>query len=237
MSTGHHAGQQNHSPTRHSKELALSEREYELLLEGCRSLDRWKSEQAELVALLAGRLGMRSGEITHIQEEWVDWRRRMIEIPAHEPCHKGQDGGPCGYCRQAARQRADYNPGMSVDQALEYSWSAKTAAASRSVPFDFSPRCEIAIERFFDDHDSWPVSKTVLNRRIKAAAEAARELEPENVTPHGLRATAATYHAGRGLDVLPLQSLMGWANLSTARVYIQSSPENTARALHQIHSR
>jgi len=200
-------------------------------------MDSWKSQQAEFAILLAGRLGLRSGEITHMQEHWVDWRRSMIQIPRHEPCTKGKNGGPCGYCRQAAKQRAKYNPEMSAEHARQYSWSAKTDAAERGVPFDFSPRCEIAIERFFDEYDHWPVSKTVLNRRIKEAASEASELTEDDVTPHGLRATAATYHAGRGLDVLPLQSLLGWAQLSTARCYIQSSPENTARALHQIHSR
>lgn len=126
---------------------------------------------------------------------------------------------------------------LRSEVAFEFAWSAKTDAAQRSVPFDFDPRCELAIERFFDDHDAWPVSKTALNRRVTEAAEHADELDPETVTPHGLRATAASYHAGRGLNVLPLQSLMGWASLGTARVYIKESPANTARALHMDHSR
>ncbi|WP_407647937.1 tyrosine-type recombinase/integrase [Halarchaeum nitratireducens] len=116
-------------------------------------------------------------------------------------------------------------------------WSPKTPAAAREIPFDFDPRASLAIERFFEDHDAWPHSRAVVNRRVKAAAEAAVEIDSGSIYPHALRATAATYHAGRGLDMLPLQSLFGWADLRTAQSYIASSGENTARALHMIHSR
>lgn len=221
----------------HSKDLALTEREFELLLEGTRKMDRWKGEQAELVCFLAGRLGMRSGEIVHMRESWLDHRRRMIEIPRYQGCDKGRNGGPCGYCRQAARQRIKFNDGMDFEDALEYAWSAKTQAAARSIPFDFSPRCEIVVERFFEAHNKWPKSKTVLNRRIKRAAELSHELTVDDVTPHGLRATAASTLAAKGLSTLPLQAFMGWADLSTARVYISQSPEHTARAVHQAHNR
>jgi site-specific recombinase XerD len=77
-------------------------------------------------------------------------------------------------------------------------------------------------------------------RKYELLLEGAKRIPDELTTnatnPHGLRATAATYHAGRGLGVLPLQSLMGWADLQTAQRYIKQSPENTQRALHQIHS-
>lgn len=54
------------------------------------------------------------------------------------------------------------------------------------------------------------------------------------VTPHGLRATAATRFASRGLDTVALQSMFGWAQLSTAHNYIRRSGENTARAIRDI---
>ena len=58
----------------HSKDLALDEREFELLLEGARRIGDYRGRQATTIILLAGRLGMRSGEITHLQEDWIDWR-------------------------------------------------------------------------------------------------------------------------------------------------------------------
>jgi site-specific recombinase XerD len=132
---------------------------------------------------------------------------------------------------------ADHNPELSVTEAKAHMWQAKTDSAARAVPFDFDPRTELAVERFFDRYTNYPHSRQSVNRRVDKAADAAPELDPTGLYPHALRATAATYHAGRGLDVLPLQGFMGWAQPSTAQCYVQHSPENTARALHQIHSR
>lgn len=88
--------------TRHSKDDALADREFELLLEGCSQLDGYLALQARFVALVGGRLGLRVGELTHIDESWIDWRNRVIQIPHYDGCQKGRDGGLCGYCEQAA---------------------------------------------------------------------------------------------------------------------------------------
>lgn len=225
--------------TRHSKEDALDEREFELLLEGANSLEGNMGEEAYVAVLLTGRLGMRAGELAHMRSDWIDWRRRMIEIPRYQRCEKGKDGGICGQCEQQAQQMVEYNPEVTIEEARAEMWRAKTDAAARSIPFDFSPRVEIAVERFFQDslRDRWPYSQTAINRRINKSAEAAKEISDDDIYPHALRATAASYHAGRGLDVLPLQALLGWSQASTAERYVQQSPRNTARQLHQIHSR
>lgn len=225
------------SKTRHSKEDALDEREFELLLEGATSLRDPYGQQGRFAVLLMGRLGLRLGELTHLREEWVNWRKRMIEIPRHSDCQKGRDGGACSLCVQQARQQADRLEDVTEDDLLPQFWRSKTDAAARAIPFDFSPRCEIAIERFFDRYDEWPHSHSALRRRVEKAAEEARELKADELYPHCLRASAATYHAGRGLPVLALKGLLGWADPSTADAYVAQSPENTARALHQIHSR
>lgn len=239
MSTYNPSGQKSTSskPTRHTKQDALSDRDFQLLLEGASRMRDYYGFQARFVILVGGRLGLRAGEIAHMDESWIDWRRNMIEIPRFDPCTKGEDGGQCGYCRQQAAQRVDHNPGLELDDALEYAWSAKTDAAAREVPWDFDPRTSLAIERFFDEYDEWPVSRQAVNRRVNRAAELADDLQVGDVYPHCLRGTAATFHAARGLDVLPLQAMFGWADLSTAQRYIQQSGENTARALHGIHSR
>lgn len=68
--------------TRHSREDALSERDFELLLEGATQYKQ--SLQARFVVLVAGRLGLRSGEIAHLRGDWLDWRRNMIRDERHE---------------------------------------------------------------------------------------------------------------------------------------------------------
>ena len=89
---------------------------------------------------------------------------------------------------------------------------------------------------FFDKTDRYPTSRTTVNRRVDDALSAAG-MDTDRCSPHGLRATAASYHAGRGLDVVALQSMMGWVQLDTAMKYIQASGENTKRALNAVHTR
>lgn len=76
-----------------------------------------------------------------------------------------------------------------------------------------------------------------IHRRVKRAARNADELTPTNLSPHKLRATAATFHAGRGLETLALMQFFGWADPSTAEVYISRNGQNTANQLNAIHNR
>lgn len=131
---------------RHSKEDALNNREFEHLLAGARELDEYESLQARFVIFMAGRLGMRRGEIAHITREWVDWNRNMICIPYHERCIKGrQTMDICGDCRLKAKQRADHNPELSVKKAEEMQWVAKTPEAAREIPFDHKATSSVSI--------------------------------------------------------------------------------------------
>lgn len=220
--------------TRHCKEDALDDREFELLLEGARALPEPRSFDARLIILLAGRLGLRAGEIAHMTEDWISDRKNRIKIPRHEPCTKGEDGGRCGYCIQQAQQMAEADTPRTYEQALESMWSPKTPNAVRVVPFDSSTRAEIMVKRYFERNHEYRTSRTSINRRVNNAARAAPELSADNIYPHALRATAASYYAARGLDVYALQGLMGWKMLKTAEVYIQKSGEHTARKLRQV---
>jgi integrase len=220
----------------HSKEDALSEREFELLVEGARQIDGYRRTEAEFIIFVAGRLGLRRGELTHLRDDWIDQREKLVRIPAHQECRKGEDGGMCGHCRQLIRQCSRVND-LPVEEVAENWWRPKTEAAVRGVPYDWSPRTELAIERFTDGFDSFERSSTAVSRRVKRAAELAPQLNPEDVYPHCLRATAATFQVGRGLGVNALTSMMGWSNLATAQVYVSNSDENTRRAVRAAHNR
>ena len=299
---------------RHSKERALTEREFERLLQAVERIDDpWYREVTRFIVIVAGRLGLRAGEIAHMHRDWVDFRSGIITIPKYEPCTKGEDGGPCGYCRSLAKsvvdhavptpeeaklhlleqgqlvdlgmtyqellasfrafdsnhipkedlddrvqdalaiahngprdpwdaydelcQRADDHRDrhdVTLEEAIEQYWIPKTDAAAREVPFDFSSRAEMAVEDFFQRVDRYPNSRTTVNRRVDDALLAAG-FGKNYSSPHGLRATAATFHAGRGLEAVPLQSMFGWVQLSTAMKYINSSGQNTQRALNSVH--
>jgi len=237
--SAYNAGPQKRGPTntvRHSKDDALDEREYELLLEGASKMDDYYGDQALFACLVLGRLGLRRGELTHMRESWVDWRQETISVPLQQDCHGERDGdGPCGTCRQLAQQRVDHCDGLSLQEALADQWRSKTPAAARDVYFGFDARTRLHVERFFDRFDEWTLAAAAVNRRVTKAAEHAEALDPDDVYPHALRATAATYHAGRGLETLSLMQMMGWAQLSTAEVYVSRNSRNTARQLDAIH--
>ena len=95
-----------------------------------------------------------------------------------------------------------------------------------------SPRARCS-ERF----DAWPISKTGLNRRLNRALEEADELSVDDCRPNGLRATAASHHAGVGVEGTTLKALFGWSQLATASHYVETSSERAHRALLARHSR
>lgn len=222
--------------TRHSKEDALNQREFELLVEGSYRLDDDYFElETRLVIFLAGRLGMRGGEIAHLKEDWIDWHRNMIKIPRYEKCTDGRDGGICGHCRNAAEQMVDHNPGLSLEVAEDLMWSPKTEAAAREIPLEASTRAKIVLERYFDRFDEYMASRGVVNRRVTRAAKAAdKEIDPDTTYPHALRATCASHFAARQIDIVSLKSMMGWASYQTAENYLAESGKRTEKALRQL---
>ncbi|MFC6613670.1 tyrosine-type recombinase/integrase [Halopenitus salinus] len=221
------------APTR---EKSLSEREFELLLEGAGRIDDpTRRLEARAAILIGGRLGLRPGETTHLSESWVDLERQMIQIPDHHTCTKGRDGDICGYCRQAVEQRVRHNPERDFDDIAAQYWLPKTEAATRAIPFHFSYRVRVAIELLVAEHGGWPYSFSTLQRRLNTALDCAPQLSSDATSLHGLRATAASHHASRGLDLAALRAMFGWEDINTARQYLNVDGAMTRRALDAIH--
>lgn len=214
------------STTRHTLQDALSEREFERLLDGCEELSDPHRFEARLICLLAGRLGLRRGEIAHFSTEWLDWDRELLQIPSFDACD-------CGYCRRQARSEARNSDDLSYDNALADRWHPKTAASARVIPFDMSLRVELCIEEFDERYETFPKSTATINRRLQEAFEQS-DLNGR-VYPHCLRATAASYHSYQGVTPVPLQAMMGWSDLATAQKYIRISGTETARAIRKAH--
>lgn len=214
--------------THHTHEDVLNDREFELLLEACDTLPSPRGFEARFICLLSGRLGLRAGEIAHFRTAWIDWTRKLIRIPQHEPCR-------CGYCQRQARQEATHHDHLTEEDALASRWHPKTVASARSLPFDLSLRLELCIERFANQYDGFPRSRSTVNRRVTEAAATAGL--SGRIYPHCLRATAASHHAYKGVAPVPLQALMGWSDLATAQKYIRISGTATADAVRQVHHR
>lgn len=227
------------SDVTHSKEDALSDREFELLLEGAKELSRseyYYDPDPEMVVYVLGRLGLRRGELVHLDEDWIDWREQRIEIPAYAPCNRGQGNRACGECRQSARQRVEYaGGGLSFEEACDWMWTPKTEAGVREVYYGHDTRAELYLERYFaaDGYDRFEASGSAVSRRVERAAELAPELDPDGVYPHCLRATAASSFSSC-LDVYGLKQIMGWEQLSTSKAYISRNSDSTAHQLDAL---
>jgi len=218
---------------RHSHEDALTEASFNDLVATAKELPEPFDAECVAVLYLAGRLGLRAGEIAHIRQPWINREQKVIEIPRHSECRSGKDGGVCGYCRKRAESAVEHNDDLTLEEALEERWEPKTAKGARAVPYDFDAEVEAVVEAFFDDYDHWPTSRIGVNRRVDRVAEAA-DYE-SRIYPHSLRATACTYHASRGVPSAALQAMAGWAQLQVANKYVRLSGAATSRALNDAH--
>lgn len=90
--------------TRHSKEDAITDRQFEQLLRATYNLDDRYSFEARFIVHTAAKLGLRAGEIAHFSTDWINWSARTIEIPEHSNCEKGNNNNVCGYCREMAER-------------------------------------------------------------------------------------------------------------------------------------
>jgi integrase len=212
---------------RHSRQDALNDEEFQRLVDATDKLEEPFHSECLFILVAGGRLGMRAGEISHSRSSWVDRERKQIEIPRHEPCS-------CGYCRDQAEQAVEYRPEKSLQGEMKDRWKPKTPTSARAIPYDFDDFVEAVVEAFFDRFDEFPHARVSVNRRVDRVAEAAG-MDPYDIYPHALRATAATYHAYGGISAPLLQSLMGWSTLSTAQKYIRLSGSATADALRSAH--
>lgn len=216
-----------------SAERAISQDTFRELLKEANELEPLLDLEMRFFLITAGRLGLRVGEIIHMDKSWVDFKNEWVSIPKHDPCTKGKDGGICGHCRQGAKQMAEVN-NISQDNAEKLYWKAKTVRASRDVPYSFHDTAKEVIEGYFNEYDQVIFSGTKANRMTNRITEKAG-LDDVDVTPHGLRATAAMYHVETGIDMWALQSLMGWAYPNTARKYILNNSRRTKNLLEERH--
>lgn len=219
---------------RHSHQDALSETEFQRLVDATEELKHPFDAEALFILVAAGRLGMRAGEIAHMRRDWINYDDSLIQIPRHDPCRDGEDGGPCSYCETQAALAVEHADELTFEDAIDQRWEPKTTTSVRAIPFDFDDFVEAVVLEFFETRDAFPRSRVTINRRVNRALEAA-EMPEDKCYPHSLRATAASHHAYKGVPSAALQDLFGWAQLSTAQKYLRLSGGATANALRDVH--
>ena len=213
---------------RTSQQDALTDDEFRRLVQAVPDIPAKYHATAYWVLFGAGRLGLRAGELAHASEHWINWDRELLEIPYHEPCD-------CGYCLKQARQELTYDETKSLEERFKKRWQPKTEQSARAIPFGFDLEVAAVVKSFFSEYDQYPRSRITINRRLDRVASAAG-MDPDTIYPHALRATAATYHAYRGVPAVALQSFMGWGDIQTAQHYLRLSGTATKDAVVDAHS-
>lgn len=99
--------------TERSSDEALREPTFRRLYLGALEIDNPDRQlKACYIILLAGRMGLRTGEIQHVRKEWIDWDRGEIAIPQHDPC-------ACMYCWIRAKDKASDDDEDIEDEIVE----------------------------------------------------------------------------------------------------------------------
>jgi integrase len=172
----------------------------------------------------AGRLTLRSGALLHLHEEWVDKRRKIINVPQLDSC-------TCGYCKERARKLCARNEDISYEEALDSYWSPKCPASARAIPYGFSETAIEIVERFVDEVGHLDMDQSTINRRVNTLQARA---QTGNVYPHALRAAAAFFWANLGLEAVYLLAIMGWKDLRVAVHYIRASGTQLNERIRQL---
>ena len=103
----------------HSRDDALTPAQFERLIRATYEIDNPDiALECRMLVVACGRLGLRSGELAHLHEEWVDWSDGSINIPEFWPCQSGKDGDICGYCRNRARDNLESH-NLSEEEAVD----------------------------------------------------------------------------------------------------------------------
>ncbi|MFH5802405.1 hypothetical protein [Haladaptatus sp. CMAA 1911] len=199
-------------------------------------IDGELGDTAEFVIVSLGLLGLRAGEISHMNRDWIDFNRGIIEIPDHDPCTKGNDGHHCGYCREQARQSVAQDPSKSFENELASRWKPKLVGLARKVPYNWNDEVIDLYDSFFETYDAYPRSRTSINRRIDTVAEASDCYDDVcEVYPDSIREHAGYYHANRGLDAYQLKEFLGLNNEAVATAYTEAASMDLEIELQRAH--
>lgn len=228
--------------TNSAKEDTPSPREYRCLKRAARDRvtnprkdDEEFRLECQFVLRVMGELGLRAGELVHIRDEWVDFEQNEIHIPGFDRCDFGDDGGPCGYCKKGAKQRAQKNEEVSYEVALRECWSPKGEFAERSIWFGWDPSLVEIIDEYLLQNGHYPHSRSSVNRRITTIADECELVDGEDIYPHALRGYAAKYHAREGMRAFQLKEMMGWSDVDGAMDYIKMASNDVRSELKRVH--
>ncbi|MFT4947034.1 MAG: hypothetical protein ACI8TL_001272, partial [Natronomonas sp.] len=177
---------------------------YSLYLGGLTLDDETRRRDACYVILLMGRLGLRPEEVTHLHEDWIDWERGEVQVPARDPCG-------CRLCfAEARRHKAETGTDSSVEELVaETRWAPPDGSAgARTIPFGWSRRLTAAIDGVLGQRPYLDIDEAGIEQILTAAAENAWELDTQSITADVLRASAGEFLATAGFGPRRLADLL-----------------------------
>jgi hypothetical protein len=176
---------------------------YSLYLGGLALESDRRRRDACYVLLSMGRLGLRPGELGHMHEDWIDWRRGEVNVPARDPC-------ACRECWKRASRRQERGDDRSLEAIVRADcWSPPEGErAARSLPFGWSRRLAAALDGVLGERPYLDADRPQIEALLREAAENAWDLDPEAVSPATLRATAGEFLATAGFGPRRLADLL-----------------------------
>jgi integrase len=115
-------------------------------------------------------------------------------------------------------------------------WKVKKPMSARTIPVKkMEPALWELLRAYFRLYDKITMHPSTVWRRVKNLARKAGL--DENLHPHGLRATAATYWGYRMDNEYDFCDLFGWEDSKTAKHYVKRSGKNLDAAIDRAKER
>lgn len=185
-----------------------------------------KDESITIFFLLVvmGRVGLRVGEVLHLTESWWKPDRKVISVPPFVDCN-------CGRCKFYAK-RNEPNSEKTFGELLEEYWKPKEGAHGSANAR--TRRTVQIINRYFNDVPYTDISYSTIYRRLVRIAELTEGVDPEQMRPHVLRATAATHWMWAGMRPPAVDGQFRWTDPKTKDRYVKITGLKTAREMDRV---
>lgn len=195
------------------RDVLTVEQYREMLRNAARIKDREESISLFFFLVMMGRVGLRVGEVIHMQASWFNPDRSTISVQPHVNCD-------CGLCRHYAKNWAEQND-LDFEEVLDEYWKVKDGS-DRDVHV-WTERGRDIIKLYFEEVPYTKVSYSTVNRRLKKIAELTDGVSPSHIYSHMMRATAASHLAWAGFAPALLDLQFGWEDEKTKERYIKKT--------------
>ena len=168
--------------------------------------------------------GLRISEFIHLRRSWIDFKNDFLIIPEAQPCNcKG-----CIPIRNKLRKKLEFTNKDDIKlrhrTILEGNWLPKTPYSVRTIPI--IKNAQEVLYPYFKEHklmlEAFPlrqyVNTILTNLSIRTFGKPKKG--QKKIFPHALRGSFATMLARDDFTHIEITRALGWADMNTARFYI-----------------